>query len=542
MLNKKVLVTILIGLIASTLSTGSAASAASLDQAISTLPQNEEWSIMAYAAMDRNVGSSYLQSPIGSGAATDYEKRILAITAQGGSPNGFVSQLENLFDGTQIGDADLLNDDIFGVLALNSVGISDNVITKSRQFIAVNQNGDGGWGYAKGVASDSNTTAMAVAALAATGSVPSSATDYLYRAQTTSGGFAFSPGGSADGASTAWVISGLISAGRSVPNEAKNFLESLQTGTGSFKWRPNDNSGSTLVTAYAVIALSSHGLPIRRVSTPTPPPPPPGPNPTPTPSPTPAPSPTPVPTPAPSPVSPPVPTGRIISSIYPTAAGSGTTITITGTNLTDDWRGRTTIQFFDATGQRYSFLGSMESNRSIARFVLPDFRPGNYTVKVGPNINDVSNTIGFAVLPAAITPPPPSPIPNPAPTPSPVSPPKPTPSPVPTPIPPPNPGPVHISISYPGNRIYTGDIIFSQNETALQALLAACGQINLIYDIQSTTLGQFVKSIDGYRPSGTSGWQYAVNGIVPAEGAATYVLHANDWLLWFYGPAGSSPY
>ena len=263
------------GISAAVLVSGHLVTAANLNQAVNTLPQNEEWSIMAYAALGQNVGQSFLSQPLNSNIATDYEKRILAITAIGENPTNFgsenfIAKLESMFDGSQIGDPSLLNDDIFGILAFKSASAGDRAINASRQFILNNQNSNGGWGFAPGVGSDSNTTAMAIAALGITGGAPSNAFSYLQQSQDSSGGYGFSPGLAADGASTAWVISGLISAGQSVPANAKSFLENLQLPDGSFKWRPTDTSGSGLVTAYAIIALSGHGLPIRTISTPSP--------------------------------------------------------------------------------------------------------------------------------------------------------------------------------------------------------------------------------------------------------------------------------
>jgi len=379
--NKKIFITISTAFIIAVLVTSNLASAADLNQAVSTLPQNEEWSIMAFASVGQNVGASLLATPLNSSVATDYEKRILAITAQGQDPasvssENFVAKLEAMFDGTQIGDATLLNDDIFGILALASANGSANIISKSKQFILSHQNSDGGWGYSTNVSSDSNTTAMAVAALSIGGSAPQSALNYLGSCQNSSGGYGYTPGQPADGASTAWVISGLIAANQTVPISAKTFLESLQTAGGSFKWMPGDSVGSSLVTAYAVIALSGHTLPIKTFTP------------------------------------------------YQTPASS-----------------------------------SM----------------------------------------------------------------------------------VHITITYPGNKIFVGDLSFT-NQTALSALTTAAAQINLLYQIKQTSLGQFVQSIDGYVNSGTSGWQYAVNGTVPATGAENYVLHSGDTLQWFYGAANSNPF
>ncbi|OGE92810.1 MAG: hypothetical protein A3K08_02005 [Candidatus Doudnabacteria bacterium RIFCSPLOWO2_01_41_7] len=427
---KKIFIPIVSGLVVAILVTTNLVSAANLSQAISTLPSDEEWSIMARAVVGQNSGATYLRSPISDGVATDYEKRILAITAIGENPStfgseNFVAKLEGFFDGNQIGDAQLLNDDIFGVLALASAGISDNAVSKSRQFILSHQNSDGGWGYATGIGSDSNMTAMAIAALSHTGSVPSNAFNYLSSTQHSSGGYGFIPGQTPDGASTAWVVMGLNSANRTVPSNAIQFLDSLQTSNGSFKWKPTDATGSGLVTAYAVIALSGHGIPVKITTNPTPPPPP-----IPTPSPAPNPAPTPAPSPAPSPT--------------------------------------------------------------------------------------------------------PSPSPSPAPSPS--------PSPAPSPPPPPISNQVHITITFPGNYIINSNIPYSSNLSVLQSLVAASDQINLLYEIKQTGLGQFVYSIDGYKPTGTSGWQYAVNGSAPDVGAADYILSNQDHVQWFFGSPGSTPY
>src|SRR5258708_35578386 len=149
--HKKIFATIALGLVTAVLSLSNPANAANLNQAVNTLPQNEEWSIMARAAIGQNSGQTFLRSPISNGSATDYEKRILAITALDENPRtfgseNFVEKLESFFDGNQIGDSSLLNDDIFGVLALTSAGISNNTVSKSRQFILSHQNSDGGCG------------------------------------------------------------------------------------------------------------------------------------------------------------------------------------------------------------------------------------------------------------------------------------------------------------------------------------------------------------------------------------------------------------
>jgi hypothetical protein len=104
-------------------------------------------------------------------------------------------------------------------------------------------------------------------------------------------------------------------------------------------------------------------------------------------------------------------------------------------------------------------------------------------------------------------------------------------------------GQFETSISYPGNKIFAGAInLNSSNPTALDSLTTAAAQINLLYEIKNTSLGQFVYSINGYAPSGASGWQYAVNSIVPNSGAANYQIKNGDRIQWFYGQPNTQPY
>ncbi len=400
--------------------------AANLNAAVNTLPKNEEWSIMAYAANGSHVGSDFLKSPINSSVATDYEKRILAITAIGQNPStfgneNFIAKLQSMFDGNQIGETFLINDDIFGILALRSAGISDNTVSKSRAFVLSKQNSDGGWGYGTSASSDSNTTAMAIAALSMTGSVPQSAYTFIDSTKKSGSGYAYTSGDQADGASTAWVIAGLNTAGKSVPAEAKTFLENLQVTNSGFKWMPSDAQTSPLVTAYAVIALSGKGIPVDTINTaPTPPPPAPQPAPAPNPPP---PAPQPQPTPVPAPQPPP------------------------------------------------------------------------------PALN-------------------PQPVPPPAPSYG-----------------------YRVTITYPENNIYVGSVIVnSPTPTALQALVVAMDEINLLYDIPITSFGPFVKTINGYQPEGLNGWLYSVNGTTPQTGAANYLIHNGDTIQWYYGGSNTQPY
>ena len=91
----------------------------------------------------------------------------------------------------------------------------------------------GGWGWAKGVAPDSNDTAAAVQALRAagvTGAPIRRALDYLRKTRNRDGGFAIVSGRESDAQSTAWAIQAFVAAGAPVPKGAFTYLRRLRQG------------------------------------------------------------------------------------------------------------------------------------------------------------------------------------------------------------------------------------------------------------------------------------------------------------------------
>ncbi len=541
-MNKKTLAIVAALLLAIFVST-QISSAANLTAAVGTLSQNEEWSIMAYASVGQKVGTSYLKQALSSSAvATDYEKRILAISAQGENPKtfgseNFVTKLESMFDGNQIGETFLLNDDIFGILALKSAGVSGNIINKSREFILNNQNSDGGWGYGPTISSDSNTTAMAIAALSQTGGVPANAYTFVNSSKNSDGGFGYTAGHSSDGASTAWVILGLRSAGQTIPSNSLSFMESLQLSSGAFKWQPSDSTGSSLVTAYAVIALSGKSMPISfSGSTPTPPPPP-APNP---------------PAPNPPPPSPSLSNNASCVSISaPTTVNPGQTFFVTATLRNTGSKTWGSLHRLGSQNpqdnliwglNRISLPFSVATNQNVTltfNAIAPT--PGNYSFQwrmLEESVEWFGQTCSINISVVTTTP---TPVPPPAPLP---------------PPPPPSSTGYTIKINHPNNIQYIETINFTSSSfiatngqtysysspTALGALLYALADTNMLYEIQQTSMGPYVRSINGYRASRTSGWLYAVNGSTPSVAASDYNLRNGDFVQWFWGGSGTNPY
>lgn len=243
----------------------------------------DEWAVMALASAGALSGAStsFLAGDPGS-SATSIEKRILALAASGGSMGDLPSRLAAAFNGTEINtQANLLNDDIFGLLAFVASGSNPSIQSALASFIKQNQNSDGGWSFVRAPSqSDSNMTAMAIMALIASGESPSSSAitrGYGYLATTLTGtGFAYdtNSGFGPDSASTSWAISAYIAGGRSVPALARAYLESLQRPDGAFSWQTG-GSADRVMTAYAVVALSGKFYPVRGGATVTPPPSPP---------------------------------------------------------------------------------------------------------------------------------------------------------------------------------------------------------------------------------------------------------------------------
>lgn len=242
------------------------------------------WVTMALAAAGQSPSVEYLKNATRT-SATDYETAILALAAAGKNPRTFltedlIAKLEGFIKENQIGEATLLNDDIFGVLAFTTAGVSasDSRVSDSVQFIISHQLANGGWGFSTSASSDTNTTAAAVMALRAAGKSTSDvaiskAVAYLKSTQNTDGGYPYDPAQSysavSDSSSDAWVISALYSVGE---NPSLTHLQSLMDPTGFAHYVSTDDTATgftPVATAYAVIALSGKYFPVNGQAAPT---------------------------------------------------------------------------------------------------------------------------------------------------------------------------------------------------------------------------------------------------------------------------------
>jgi hypothetical protein len=124
----------------------------------------------------------------------------------------------------------------------------------------------GGWGWAKGVAPDSNDTAAAVQALRAagvTGAPIRRALDYLRKTRNKDGGFAIVSSRESDAQSTAWVIQAFVAAGAPVPKEVYTYLRSLRRDDGSYRYSRSYVATPVWVTAQVLPAILRKPFPLR---------------------------------------------------------------------------------------------------------------------------------------------------------------------------------------------------------------------------------------------------------------------------------------
>jgi energy-coupling factor transport system substrate-specific component len=211
--------------------------------------------------------------------AGDLERTILALRACGASvhslPGGDpVSRLLRYRSGDG-SFGQLVNLTAFAILALRAAGdpAAAPVVRGAARWLAHQQNGDGGFGYAaRGTASDVDDTSAALQAIVSAsvpdGPVVVAAVHYLARAQSPDGGYPQERGRPANAQSTAWAIQGLLAAGRD-PSAMRrggrsplDYLRSLLAANGSVRYSAESAQTPVWVTGEVLAALAGKPLPV----------------------------------------------------------------------------------------------------------------------------------------------------------------------------------------------------------------------------------------------------------------------------------------
>lgn len=265
-----------------------------------------DWGMTALAAADINAAdvSTSLADPSAQdfyldewqttgpgGGGTDAERGILSGVAGGIQPSrlsastadtttsNLVARIAELFDGTQIGEPGLLNDDIFGVLALHQAGAPQPILRKIVDYLRTKQLPDGGWTWnsSPGAPADTDMTGSVLAAFCAAGVTPSDpdlskALTLLHTLQDpATGGFIAPPESFGIGVNTdttSWVTSGLIQCGinpqgpewtTAQGKTPLDYLVSLQRPDGHFDWT-DEFAGGAFETYDSVRPLGGIGF------------------------------------------------------------------------------------------------------------------------------------------------------------------------------------------------------------------------------------------------------------------------------------------
>lgn len=158
-----------------------------------------DWVAIALGALGKNDSSvvNYLQSKSNiKNSATDNQRRAMALLALGENPYDFdgknyIEAIVKEFDGTQIGEKSLVNDDIFGLIVLQEAGYTqqDIEIQKTISFIIGKQNGNGSWENSVDLTSAAIQALDSFRSVSGVSSVISKAKGYLKNNQQADGGW-----------------------------------------------------------------------------------------------------------------------------------------------------------------------------------------------------------------------------------------------------------------------------------------------------------------------------------------------------------------
>jgi energy-coupling factor transport system substrate-specific component len=248
-------------------------------------PQMTGWAVLGLESagvnpLDLDHGDatpiSYLAGTLGqTTSTTDLERTILVLRGAGLDPRHFQGHdLTRRLLAHRGGDGSWggqVNPTAFGILALRASGVSAGN-SRSASWLRSNQNDDGGWGFAPGVASDADTTGAVLQALAAAGKSAgaSAAIGFLRSVQRPGGGFPLS-GGQVNAQSTAWAVQGLVAAGRpsaslrSGGRTPLDYLAGVQARDGHYRYSSSSDQTPVWVTGQALLAVNGDAFPLAPV-------------------------------------------------------------------------------------------------------------------------------------------------------------------------------------------------------------------------------------------------------------------------------------
>ncbi len=189
---------------------------------------------------------------------TDNERHAMALLALGQNPysfggKNFVGPIISAFDGTQIGDASLVNDDIFGIIVLSKTGYiaSDEIISKTVQYILSKQNVNGSWENSVDMTGAGIQALANFSGVSGVSSAITNAVNYLKSNQTASGGWS-------NISSSAWATGAMNAVGENWTNGGKSpndYFNNNQESDGGVKPSSDTAENRAWATSYAIPAV-----------------------------------------------------------------------------------------------------------------------------------------------------------------------------------------------------------------------------------------------------------------------------------------------
>ncbi len=230
---------------------------------------NRDWAAIGLGENGKRTNNI----PTDASSLLSIERSVLARAAQGIDRADLVGQVEASFNEDQLGEPNLFNDDIFGLLAIYS---TDPTWLKTNQGVFTtiinSQRPSGSFGFSHSGNGDTDMTAAAIWALSLAEPTPVSslerASAYLTSTQNSDGGFGFQPGVASNIATSSWAMLAQATLGKSVL-ETRNYLINQQQSGGY--WLEGDRP-NYLNTAYVALALTNKKLPFvgkRPIETPS---------------------------------------------------------------------------------------------------------------------------------------------------------------------------------------------------------------------------------------------------------------------------------
>ncbi len=192
----------------------------------------------------------------------DLERTILALAAARAPDGSLVAELRH-DQGRDGSVGEQANLTAFAILALRAAGAVG--VARAAGWLEREQNGDGGFSFAvRGDPSDADDTAAAIEALVAA-QAPSDAVAravrYLRGLENADGGFPQLQGGASNAQSTAWAVQALAAAGSST-RRALAYLRARLAGTGAVGYAAGETITPVWVSAEALAAFAQAPLPI----------------------------------------------------------------------------------------------------------------------------------------------------------------------------------------------------------------------------------------------------------------------------------------